>query len=63
MMTTTYDPEADAMFIRFAAQDVRSVRTEEVSPGVMLDFAEDGRLIAIEVLDVGNRMAPTARAA
>jgi len=55
MIRSTYDPEADAMFIRFAADGVASSRTEEVSPGVMLDFDTSGELIAIEVLDVRER--------
>ncbi len=45
------------MFIRFAAEGVVSDRTEEVSPGVMLDFDEAGNLIGIEVLDVGKQYA------
>lgn len=57
MIRTSYDPEADAMFIRFAAEGVVSNRTEEVSPGVMLDFDEAGNLIGIEVLDVRERYA------
>lgn len=62
MMTTTYDPEADAMLVRLAAPEIKSVRTEEVAPGVMLDFAEDGRMIGIERLDVRDRMAAPAKA-
>ncbi len=63
MMTTTYDPEADAMFVRFAPQGAKSARTEEVSPGVLLDFDEDGRLLGIEVLDVRDRMTAPSKAA
>ncbi len=63
MIRTTYDPEADAMFIRFAADGVVSVRTEEVSPGVILDFDDVGTLIGIEVLDVRDRAATRAAAA
>ena len=55
MIRTTYDPEADAMFVRFAADDVKSSRTEEVAPGVMLDFDQSGALIGIEVLNVHER--------
>jgi uncharacterized protein YuzE len=55
MIRTTYDPEADAMFIRFAADGVTSVRTEEIAPGVMVDFDQSGVLIGIEVLDVRER--------
>ena len=63
MITTSYDPEADAMFVRFSPEGAKSVRTEEVSPGVVLDFDEAGRLIGIEVLDVRERMAATTKAA
>ena len=59
MIRTSYDPEADAMLIRFAAEGVISTRTEEASPGVMLDFAENGALIGIEVLNVRERSATT----
>lgn len=62
MMRTSYDPEADAMFLWFGPEGLRSARTEEVAPGIMLDFDEAGRVIGVEVLDVRERMA-TARAA
>ena len=63
MIRTTYDPEADAMFIRFAADGIVSVRTEKVSPGVVLDFDQSGALIGIEVLDVRERVVERPEAA
>nr|WP_294507405.1 DUF2283 domain-containing protein [uncultured Rhodopila sp.] len=57
MIRTSYDPEADALFVRFAADGVMSVRTEEVAPGVMLDFDAAGNAISLEVLDVRARSA------
>ena len=62
MMTTSYDPEADAMFIRLGEKIV-SVRTEEVAPGVLLDFDPAGRVVGIEVLDVRARMTALTEAA
>jgi uncharacterized protein YuzE len=56
MMRTTYDPEADAMFVWFGPEGTKSVGTEEVAPGIMLDFDSDGRVIGIEVLGVNERM-------
>ena len=50
------DPEADAMFVWFGPEGVKSAGTEEVSPGIMLDFDEEGRVIGVEVLDVSERM-------
>src|SRR5207244_7548758 len=42
MMRTSYDPEADAMFVWFGPEGVKSVKTEEVAPGLMLDFDNNG---------------------
>jgi uncharacterized protein YuzE len=56
-MRTSYDPEADAMFVWFGPEGVKSVETEEVAPGVMLDFDDRGEVIGIEILYVGRRAA------
>ena len=56
MIKTSYDPEADAMFVWFGQEETKSVETQEVAPGIMLDFDGDGRVIGIEVLDVSERM-------
>ncbi len=55
LIKTSYDPEADAMFIWFGTEDAISAETMEVSPGVMLDYDATGRLISIEVLDPRER--------
>jgi uncharacterized protein YuzE len=55
MIRTSYDPEADAMFVWFGPEESKSAATQEVAPGVMLDFDSDGRVIGIEVLDVSER--------
>jgi len=63
MIRTSYDPETDAMFVWFGPEGVKSGVTEEVSPGIMLDFDSEGRVIGIEVLDVSGRMmSPNAAA-
>lgn len=56
MLKTSYDPEADAVFVWFGPEGKTSVRTEEAAPGILLDFDEHGRVIGIEVLDVCERM-------
>jgi uncharacterized protein YuzE len=60
MMQMHYDPEADAFAVHFAPKGAY-VESEEVAPGVILDFDADGQVIGIEVLDVRKRM--TARPA
>ena len=51
------------MFVWFGPEGVKSASTEEVSPGIMLDFDTEGRVIGIEVLDVSERMAVPKAAA
>jgi uncharacterized protein YuzE len=56
MMKVHYDPEADAFAVHFASKGAY-VESEEVAPGVTLDFDADGLVIGIEVLGVRKRMA------
>ena len=42
-MHLSTDKEADALYLRL--DDSRIVETEEVSPGVMLDFNEAGEVV------------------
>ncbi len=43
-----YDPSANAAYLRFSEESV--VESEEVSPGVVLDFDASGRMVGMEVL-------------
>ena len=54
-MTKIRDPEADAFAVRFAPKGAY-IESEEVAPGVTLDFDADGQVIGIEVLGVRKRM-------
>ena len=56
MIRTSYDPETDAMFDWFGPAGVKSVETQGVAPGIMLDLDSEGRVIGIEVLDLSERM-------
>lgn len=56
-MRTSYDPEADAMFVWFGPAGVKSAETEEVAPGIMLDFDDQGEVVGIEILYVSRRAA------
>ena len=55
MIRTSYDPEADAFYARFAPDGVRIEETTEVAPGVMVDYDESGDVVGIEVLRVARR--------
>lgn len=63
MITTTYDPEADALYVRFAPKGTAIAETREVQPDIMLDFTADGKLVGIEVLNVRALSASAAAAA
>jgi uncharacterized protein YuzE len=45
-MKTQYDPESDALYVRFA--DAAVVDSDEVRPGVVFDFDAEGRIVAVE---------------
>jgi len=47
-----YDPQADAAYIRLAETDVAD--SDEVTPGIVLDFDADGHVIGIEILDAAQ---------
>jgi uncharacterized protein YuzE len=51
-MRITYDPEADAMLIRF--RDGTSGESEEVAPNVFVIFDESERPLGIEILFVSK---------
>lgn len=57
-MRSRYDSEADALYIRFAEAPV--VESEEVRPGIVLDFDADGKVVAIEVLEASEQLTSTA---
>ena len=59
-MKLSYDRESDAFFVRFADEPV--IESEEVRPGIILDFDADGKIVGIEVLDAREQLAPQALA-
>jgi uncharacterized protein YuzE len=56
MIKTSYDPAADAMFIWLAPESAKVAQTEEVAPGIILDYDDSGSVIGIEVLDLRSRI-------
>ena len=54
-MKTLYVPEEDALYVRFS--DARVVESEEIRPGVVLDYDDRGRIVAIEFLDASEHLA------
>jgi uncharacterized protein YuzE len=55
MIRTSYDPQADAFYARFAREGVEIAETREVAPGVMIDVDANGDLVGVEVVSVSLR--------
>ncbi len=63
-MKFDYDPEVDALYIRL--NESKIIESEEVQPGIILDFDETGSVAGVEVLNASKRNstpAPARRAA
>ena len=52
-MKIEYNPKADAMYIRLIVGTV--VESDELRPGMVIDFDAAGRVLGIEMLDVSQR--------
>jgi uncharacterized protein YuzE len=55
-MRLRVDRENDALYFRLNETEV--VESEEVQPGVILDFDKDGRIVGMEMLDISTRTEP-----
>jgi uncharacterized protein YuzE len=53
-MKVTVDKEADALYMRLS--DTRIHDSEEVKPGVILDYDEQNNLVGIEILRISERV-------
>jgi uncharacterized protein YuzE len=49
-MKIEYDPKADAMYIRLKSGAI--AESDEIRPGLVIDFDEEGKVLGIEMLDV-----------
>ena len=54
-MKINFDPEADAMRIKF--QEGEYEISKEVSDGIIIDTTKDNKIMAIEILDVSDKMS------
>jgi uncharacterized protein YuzE len=57
-MKTEYDPEANALYVKFS--DDKIERTEELRPGIILDFDGRGHIVGIEMLDAKQKLSESA---
>jgi uncharacterized protein YuzE len=55
-MKIEYDPEVDALYVRLT--DSKIIESEQVQPGIILDFDAAGKVVAVEVLNASKRETP-----
>ena len=53
-MRIRYDGKADALYLRL--DDSKVVESEELKPGIVLDFNAKKQVVGIEVLDLKRRI-------
>lgn len=53
-MRLRIDHESDALYFRLDESEI--IESEEVQPGIILDFDREGRVIGIEILSLSTRV-------
>ena len=54
-MKLKVDKDSDALYFRLDESAI--VESEEVEPGVILDFDKDGHVVGVEMLNLSSRVA------
>jgi uncharacterized protein YuzE len=57
-MKLQFDKDADALYLKLDESAI--VESEEVRPGVILDFNDSNQVVGVEILAVGTRVAADA---
>jgi len=52
-MKVRYDQEVDVLYLCLTEGNV--TESDEVRPGIIIDFAEDGTPLGVEILDAKNK--------
>jgi len=55
-MKLKIDTKNDALYFRLDEEAI--VESEEVQPGVILDFNAEGKVVGIEILNLSERISP-----
>lgn len=53
-MKVKYDKEVDVLYIQLS--DLPIAESDEDKPGIVLDYAEDGSIVSIEILNASKKL-------
>jgi uncharacterized protein YuzE len=56
MMRLRVDKENDTLYFRLDEKAI--IESEEVEPGIILDYDDNGKVVGIEMLAISTRVAP-----
>ena len=57
-MKLSIDKEADALYLRLDESPI--IESEEVAPGIVLDYNEADQVVGIEMMDLSKRSPETS---
>lgn len=57
-MKLHFDKDADALYLRLDESPI--IESEEVRPGVVLDFNASNQVVGVELLNIGKRIPEDA---
>ena len=55
-MKLKINKEDDALYFRLDDSNIKE--SEEVKPGVILDFNDEGKVVGVEILNISERIKP-----
>jgi uncharacterized protein YuzE len=55
-MKLIVDKESDALYFRLDESSI--IESEEVEPGIILDFNSNGKVVGVEMLSLSERIKP-----
>ncbi|HLE92024.1 MAG TPA: DUF2283 domain-containing protein [Anaerolineales bacterium] len=59
-MKIIYDPEVEALYLEFQHLDEGKVESRQLTEEIIADYAPDGRLAGLEILDAHRVLSQTA---
>jgi len=55
-MRIKVDLESDALYLRLSEESIEE--SQEVSPGVVIDFSKTGKVVGVEIIGLKERFSP-----